>query len=59
MAHGEGRGHGVQDRLWLLETAIYMCPLAGCPKQARQMATGLEMHPRGFGMNEAGAACLF
>lgn len=45
VAHGEGTGHGIPDQLRLRDTAIFMCPLAACPKQARQMATGLEMHP--------------
>lgn len=31
-----------------------MCVLAGCPQQARQMATGLKMHPCGFRMNGGG-----
>lgn len=57
VAHGEGTGHGIPDQLRLRGTAIYMCSLAACPKQARQMATGLEMHPGGVGMN--GASCLF
>ena len=34
-----------------------MCLLAGCPKRARQIAPGLEMHPRELGVR--GGSCLF
>lgn len=54
-AHSEGTWHSTaQDQLWLQGTAIYMCLLAACLMQARQMASGLGMHPCGFEMNGAG-----